>query len=894
MTGDVRCESDDSSAEGNIPVIDFTNVDFDSTPEGDELGGSDDGSLLALEEKLAFGKLGQIFECCTNESVQSLGKLLGTGDYVQILQQQEDLKKIAEFSAADGNIRETLIGYALGAMKSASLEDLIKLEIVGIAALNLFLQCNYTGPALEKEILERIYPRALANNLVLAELAVDGYWPCPVCQHPYFLLAARTILLSLSMVREENEDWTVAIRSPDKSRSSSKSSLSSAVIWSARAAVAHERLMQGPESSITLWREVDTSFDLALKKFSSVPSFWLERGLAEHFFDRPGKGRKWFELARDKSGLTMEVTGAVGKRTKFQSKATAQMVVKAQSTTGTTKNATRDPHGSENIKDQMVEHPDDGILLERVKFDEDDDNKIHDLSIVDQSILLAFCLDVKNKNPTNEALTNEEMGAYLARVLDHHDDWMVYSTALLERSWLEFGRSHARERSILQMQALADQHTNRLTLTQSTRESVEESAAVQDRLTNLHMIVYPPRWSMIEDLADRYASLGIVTSAAELYVEIELWDSVVECYKRAGREGAAEKIVRERLAIRETPRMWSALGDLTKDPSCYEKALELSLGRFSDAYVALGEHYFAEGKLEEACDNFQKALKVRPLVPSAWFRLGTMSMQLERWQQALRAFSEVVIQTPDESDAWANIAAIHMHNKQPAEAYPALNESLKYQRTNWRVWVSKLYTCLDLGKLDEAVQACKVLLELRERKGASDGVPLPEERCVKAIVGGSIQECQRSSGNEAAQAAALRTLARVLELLDELRHRCEQGNELWVLESISHIHSFQGSKSSSATRLQNIMSEYQAIVALPQWEKDDEYVRKICAVLNNMVEIHMNSNAAKSELTKVRFMIKGAVKRVEKARQFDQGSSPYLGTLQMIQIQVQEKIDSLP
>jgi hypothetical protein len=70
------------------------------------------------------------------------------------------------------------------------------------------------------------------------------------------------------------------------------------------------------------------------------------------------------------------------------------------------------------------------------------------LTVLDQTILLALCLDVKNSNP-DDGLSGEEMKAFLARVLDHHDDWMVYSTALLE-SWLEFEQNHGRERAILQ------------------------------------------------------------------------------------------------------------------------------------------------------------------------------------------------------------------------------------------------------------------------------------------------------------------------------------------------------------------------------------------------------------------------------------------------------------
>jgi tetratricopeptide (TPR) repeat protein len=439
---------------------------------------------------------------------------------------------------------------------------------------------------------------------------------------------------------------------------------------------------------------------------------------------------------------------------------------------------------------------------------------------------------------------------------------MVYSTALLERAWLEFERSHARERAILQMQALADQHTNRLTLTQSTRESVEDSAPAQERLRNLHSIVYPPRWSMIEDLADRYASLGIVSSAAELYSEIELWDSVVDCYRRAGRITHAEKIVRERLAIEETPRMWAALGDLTEDPVYYEKAVELSRGRYADAYLALGAHYFEKGDRDLSADNYRKALKVRPLNPAAWFRLGTIYMQLKQWQEALKAFSEVVMQEPEEGEAWANIAAIHMHNKQPAEAYPALNESLKHQRSNWRVWVSKLYTCLDLGKYDEAIQACNILLDLRIERKASAGVPPLEEKCVRAIVGGSLKCFKESEGDEAALDAARRTLSRVHALLNRISASSEIEYDTWIFETIAFFH--QETSHDSEKVLDALMKDYRSLQMNAGWERDVHLVRKMCQVVSQIVQIYLHkSENAKGNLTKARFVARGVIQRIQ-------------------------------
>jgi hypothetical protein len=62
-----------------------------------------------------------------------------------------------------------------------------------------------------------------------------------------------------------------------------------------------------------------------------------------------------------------------------------------------------------------------------------------------------------------------------------------------------------------------------------------------------------------------------------LFTGIKSWDEVVKCYCHAGKEKQAEEIVREQLAMAETPHMWATLGDIAGNPtSHYEKAIKLS------------------------------------------------------------------------------------------------------------------------------------------------------------------------------------------------------------------------------------------------------------------------------------------------------------------------------
>ena len=957
LGGSTSDSDDDSECSGfGFANLDLTGVNFDEEKCGDDedeenstkLSG-EDLRALELERILLLAddsdSLKNLLHTSTNkddspassqwERLSNIAQMVNEGKYVDALKSQSAqilLESDSEGDETSGDVQQNHFWNRVQQrlLKLKTVSECVEAEVIGIAAFNLFLQLNYTGPSLDDQgtSLDGINPHASfasylnpsseqsdneangittrkdANyhNTVLSELAVDGTWPCQVAEAPYLLLLARSIFSNLVSITTDSislpKSWMTSDTGSHKSMFKATklplsfvaltSKLNAVSLWCARAIVAHERLLLGNEPSERLWIEVETVFDKrCIADFdpndedSSVESrklkamVYLEYGLASHYFERPKKGKNLFDLAKETSGLSVEVTGSEGKRTKYQEKSTAQMIVRASSamvpgngesdtsaTTGDAKIANDEVSSSETKEEGgtvsgRIEHNEESFLLENIKYEDDNDNKVSNLNILDQSIILALCLDVKNTNPA-DGLTAEEMGAYLARVLHHHDDWMVYSTALLERAWLEFEGIHTKERSILQMQALADQHTNRLTITQSTRKSVEESSPVQERLKNLHSIVYPPRWQMLADIAERYASLGIVTTAAEIFTEIEYWDEVVECYKRAGKDSKAIEIVKERIAIEETPRMWMALGDLTNDPMNYEKAIELSRGRFSMAYIALGKHYFDKNDLEKSASAYTQGLKLRPLIPSVWFRLGTINMKLGDWDSALTAFSEVVQQEPGTGDAWANVAAIHMRNKNAESAYPALIEALKLLRNSWQNWESKLFVCLDLEKYDEAVQACNMLLDLKTTHSVQ-GVPDLQEKCVRAIVGGTLRayEKARNDGDSAAVEIERRRLTRVHGLLERIRTAV---NEPWIFETMAYFHHQVGQDKEV---YENLMKEYRALSSVRAWERDDYQVIKICQVISQIVDYQRGS---KEELIKSKFLLSSVLKKIQKAR----------------------------
>jgi hypothetical protein len=179
--------------------------------------------------------------------------------------------------------------------------------------------------------------------------------------------------------------------------------------------------------------------------------------------------------------------------------------------------------------------------------------------------------------------------------------------------------------------------------------------------------------------------------------------------------------------------------------------------------------------------------------------------------------------------------------------------------------VSKLYTCLDLEKFDEATQACVMLLDFKVTKSVQ-GVPKLEEKCVKAIVGGTINRYKlaKELSDSAALDSSRRSLTRVHELLERIS---VSSNEPWIFETTAYFHEQIGQDTQV---FENLMKEYRSLSSVRAWEKDHHQVRRVCQVVSQIVHYQRDS---KEKLVKSKFLLSGVIKRVQQSR-IDMGNIP--------------------
>lgn len=603
---------------------------------------------------------------------QRLAKLAVEGSFIKVLI-DATVQELDLFKLNDGT-------PCINLPAKADDPDLqLVLLSVAVSLLQAFIQTNWTGPELSQEpasLFTDVKEETLNENAVLA-LSLSGEPIYHLTRHATFLLLARQ-LLGLDETPDPIQ-W----------------SLPSIASWRIKASLVHLRILDEPVLlPECLLKDLEAYRDsLPRNEIDLIASQTLLLGHYHRIIsvNTPSSERKsalLFLQAASEAGLEYELTGRLGKRTKFQQDEKAQLVVLARGRERpdfVSRKST--PASSDNPETLPLN---DDTLLEKTAFtflssesssrpalNTIDLNNQPPLHPLDQSLLLALSFNHANDSPSH-GLTTNQIATFVTRVLDTSENWSVHSMGLLMRSRLESQRTRTVERGVLQIQSLVDQ----LRLS-STPEGLKETGApVSERLRYFHDLALPSKWELEKELAKRFLGIGVVKSALEIFERLEMWEDVVQCYASGGRADKGIKVVKEllegrmsesdnvmrarsgrqsaRMSKTREAKLWCALGDLEKNPEWYEKAWEVSGQSSSRAMRSLGGHHFAAGRYEQASQCLRRATAIYPLHIRSWFILGCSELKRDAWAGAEEAFARCVALDDEDGESWNNLASVHL------------------------------------------------------------------------------------------------------------------------------------------------------------------------------------------------------------------------------------------
>ncbi|KAJ3091032.1 hypothetical protein HK102_001903 [Quaeritorhiza haematococci] len=606
------------------------------------------------------------------------------GKYPHVLSKSSPAQFLFGDLAADASQKHTIVSEISSTLARRVVQYVQRVDpphaaqyhvlCVGVASLYSYMQAGWTGPSVTYNAADVLgLPadatlREQVQKSCLRSLTSDGEEPYHLMPDPLMLLVSQIILSECRHLYTE---------------------LKTASFWKYRVLFTQQRVLENPSASLmkTIFDSLSEALNLLPPLNSSNREIHarvnLEFGLAYHWYHQDKESKEKLKAAQEAYGLSWSLSGALGKRTRFQTFDVAQLVVLAENTN------IDDAEGKSESQSAPVNMAlNDDTLLENVQFSKQDESsaaneapsqtsdvgraadpaKQHKLNVLDQCILLAHCLNVKNMNPLH-GLTREEMGAFVAKILENSNNWMVHTMGLLLRSRLESNKGRTVERSVLQIQ---------------------------------------------KELGDLYMSIGVVRSALEIFERLEMWESAVSCYQLMEKDKQAEDLILRLLEERpDSPKFLCLLGDVKKDISYYEKAWEASNGRYARAMRSLGAHYFQLGEYQQSLDCYQKALEMNPLFDKAWYVMGCAAMRLENWDVSAKAFSRVVSLDFENGEAWTNLSSIYIRQQRKRDAWRALREALKSMFDNFKIWENYLYVSTDLGEFAEAIHAMRRLVDLR-------------------------------------------------------------------------------------------------------------------------------------------------------------------------------------
>lgn len=405
----------------------------------------------------------------------------------------------------------------------------------GIAALEMFVQANWTGPPLSDEVLAQVLPQIAHNDdqaaedsrkQALQELSVNGEPAYVLTAAPELLCIARAMLgisetsaeastASVGDATASNADTSEDSDATDATKGQASSfvtplsvqldaSLASTSLWRARTLFVHQALLANPAASLhdAIMQDMNTvvaQLEGAYKVEDLPARVLLEHGRYFTYYNEVYKALNCWQEAQKWLGLEIELSGAMGVRTRFQTKATSQLLLSVR-------------HGHTPIGDAVPEYlpmkkdMNDDTRLEKIDFGRNDKFS-EKLSLVEQATVLAMCTNVKNQNPKHGKLskhcshsiacklstptwkgtaidtlyygcrypidaimyeleqqilavgiTTEEMKPYLDYVISSPHDWLVQTVALWTLARLEATDMRAMTRSVEQMQTLSNHY----------------------------------------------------------------------------------------------------------------------------------------------------------------------------------------------------------------------------------------------------------------------------------------------------------------------------------------------------------------------------------------------------------------------------------------------------
>lgn len=729
-----------------------------------------------------------------------------------------------------------------------------KLLILGVASLNLFVQCNWAG------VPAPIRDRSLNSN----SLCVDGE-DARNCDHPHLLLFAR-VIFGQPIACSSASWWMFRCLWVHHSVMSVHTQTLQAALTDVTAQVQSDLHRLFAVAGFSPLDEPPPSDDkdappLPIDGAVDTPEETLKRGLLIDLllelasmnleFWRQDNAKALLDRAVGMEQLSVKLSGVKGLRTKFQQEEKTLAIVLVKSA-----HPFKGLVGPKNHlpKDLVL---DDEVLLETPTLRDSHLEKPEPLPLCEQRLLYGLSEHLRRTHPHKDEITRLELSAFMTRILlDLPNTPRSFGTqvvALLRRSLIEIDDTHLNLRSLQQLEELVA----------SLAPTDVSCEFARLRMEGVYSSMLPSCWELKRQIADCFFERSFFKSALDLYQQVNDLERLIESYLKSGRGGAAEALIKEEIQKHgETPALLCFLGDINNDPSYYVKAWELSKSSYPKAQRLLAQYERTHNRLPEAIIAYELALAINSSFPDCWFCLGWCAFETGDWKKAAMAYSRACSLDYEYADAWNNLASAHLKlknddpNAHLRPALQALDQALRFKRDHFGVWENYLSVALELKEIDKSINAVEHLVRLK--KPVSHQGPYDEKQDGKLVPEGVLLLLARIVAEEAKKNPEQWVVQRFQKLLDNVSVIASGYWEVWAAQA--------GLSAALGDKARSIDAREKQLRCLQtgKWEDDAEQFSLVVQTLKLLVAAYLELPTSENLLA-ARLAVESAQFAAEKA-----------------------------
>jgi protein O-mannosyl-transferase len=127
----------------------------------------------------------------------------------------------------------------------------------------------------------------------------------------------------------------------------------------------------------------------------------------------------------------------------------------------------------------------------------------------------------------------------------------------------------------------------------------------------------------------------------------------------------------------------------------------------------LGDALMHTGRVSEAIEQFEQALKIKPDFAKAHYNLGTALMQTGRVAEAIEQYEQALKIEPDHPYAHNNLGAALMHTGRASEAIEQFEQALKIKPDNAAAHINLGDALMHTGRVSEAIEQFEQALKIK-------------------------------------------------------------------------------------------------------------------------------------------------------------------------------------